>query len=104
MKALPMEAQFSMMSGILYRDYDGDGNKDILLTGNFYPFRVQEGRCDASFGSLLRGDGKGGFLPAERSQTGLHVAGDVRDMLELKGGIVVVSKNSGAVQVLKSTK
>lgn len=104
MKALPMEAQFSMMSGILYRDYDGDGKKDILLTGNFYPFRVQEGRCDASFGSLLRGDGKGEFLPLDRSQTGLHVAGDVRDMLELKGGIVIVAKNSGAVQVLKSTK
>ena len=104
-KVLPIETQFSMMSGIIYKDYDGDGNEDILLTGNFYPFRVQQGPCDANIGLLLKGNNKGDFSIVDRRLTGLYVPGDVRDMLELKtsrGNIIVVSKNSDAVQVLET--
>jgi hypothetical protein len=103
LKALPAEAQFSAVKGILYKDYDGDGHKDILLTGNFYPFRVQQGRCDASIGTLLKGDGKGNFSVVDRSRTGIYVPGDVRDMVELNNGVIIVSKNSSGVQVLKPT-
>ncbi len=104
-KTLPIESQFSMMNGILYKDYDGDGKEDIFLTGNFCPFRVQQGPCDANIGLLLTGDNKGNFLTINRNQTGLYVPGDVRDMLELRTGngtIIVVSKNNDAVQVLKA--
>jgi hypothetical protein len=107
LRPLPVEAQFSIVNGILYKDFDGDGKEDILVTGNFYPFRVQEGQCDAGLGSLLKGDGKGGFVTASRKQTGLYVGGDVRDMVEIKGNksnIIVVAKNSGAVQVLANTR
>jgi hypothetical protein len=103
-RALPMEAQFSVVNSISYKDYDEDGKEDILLAGNFYPFRAQEGKCDASFGSLLHGDGKGGFTALDRSVTGLYVPGDVRDMIDIKnsnGSILVISKNNDAVQVLK---
>jgi len=104
LKALPLEAQFSMMDAILYKDYDGDGMEDILLAGNFYPFRVQQGRCDAGIGCLLKGDGKGGFSPVSHSLTGLYVPGDVRDMLEVygkKSNVLVISKNNDATQVIK---
>ena len=104
-KVLPLESQFSMMSGILFRDYDGDKKEDILLTGNFIPFRVQQGPCDANIGELLKGDGKGNFATASRAETGLFVPGDVRDMLELKtasGSVIVISKNEAAIQVLKA--
>ncbi|OLY91565.1 Repeat domain-containing protein [Cnuella takakiae] len=103
LKPLPLEAQFSMANGILYKDFTGDGKEDILLTGNFYPFRVQQGRSDASIGSLLMGNGKGSFTPVAASKSGLLVKGDVRDMLELNGGKktwIVVSKNNDSVQVL----
>jgi hypothetical protein len=60
-RVLPLEVQFSMMNGILFKDYDGDGKEDILLSGNFYPFRVQEGQCDASIGSFLKGRWKRDF-------------------------------------------
>jgi hypothetical protein len=103
-RALPIEAQFSMMNGILYKDYDGDGKNDILLTGNFYPYRVQQGRLDAGIGCLLKGDGKGGFVPVSRNITGLFIPGDVRDMLEIKGknnSVIVISKNNDKVQVVK---
>jgi hypothetical protein len=102
-KALPAEAQFSMMSAILYKDFDGDGKEDILLAGNFYPFRVQQGRCDAGLGTLLKGDGKGNFIAVNRTRTGLCIKGDIRDITELKGrqkNTIVISKNNDTVQVL----
>ncbi len=102
LKALPLEAQFSVATSILYKDYDGDGKEDIFLTGNFYPFRVQQGRCDAGIGTLLKGDGKGNFSVMDRAQTGLYVPGDVRDMVEVNNGLIIVSKNNSSVQVLKT--
>jgi len=101
---LPVETQFSMMSALSYKDYDGDGKEDIFLAGNFYPFRVQEGRCDAGLGTLLKGDGKGGFTTIDRQKTGLCINGDTRDMVELKGhtgSTLVFSKNNEAVQVIR---
>ena len=106
-KQLPIEAQFSPVNSILYNDYDGDGKKDLLIAGNFFPFRVQQGRCDASLGSLLKGDGKGNFIPVNRSISGLSIAGDVRDMIEVKGkekSVIVISKNNDAIQVIKSIR
>jgi hypothetical protein len=102
LKPLPGEAQFSAVNSMLYNDYDGDGKEDILLTGNFYPFRVQQGPCDAGLGALLKGDGKGNFSPVPRKRTALYVRGDVRDMMQLNDGLIIVSKNEDAVQVLKA--
>jgi len=76
----------------------------VLFTGNFWPFRVQQGPCDANIGILLKGNAKGDFKVMDRNNTGLYVPGDVRDMLELKtakGNIIIVSKNNDAVEVLK---
>lgn len=102
-KALPVEAQFSMANGIVYKDFDRDGIEDILLSGNFYPFRAQQGRCDASIGCLLKGNGKGSFTPLSRKISGVYIDGDARDMTEVKGlkhAVIVVSKNDGRVQVI----
>lgn len=107
LKPLPVEAQFSIVNSILYNDYDGDGKEDILLAGNFFPFRVQQGRCDASLGLLLKGDGKGGFKALDTKTTGLFVGGDVRDMLEVKNGkddMVVISKNNDWIQVIAKNR
>ena len=106
-KPLQQETQFSMMSGILYDDYDGDGLPDILLSGNFYPFRVQQGRCDANLGVLLKGDGKGNFNAVARALTGLYIPGDVRDMIAVKGRqatTIIISKNSDTIQALIKVK
>jgi hypothetical protein len=103
-KALPVEAQFSCINGLSFQDYDGDGKKDLLLSGNFYPFRVQQGNNDANFGLLLRGNNKGDFMSSVKNVPGLFIPGDARDMLVVKGktGVqVIVSKNNGRVQVLR---
>jgi enediyne biosynthesis protein E4 len=104
---LPPEIQFSAVSGIVYDDFDGDGKKDILTAGNFFPFRVQQGRCDAGMGSLLKGEKNGKFNIVSRQITNLQVLGDVRDMIAVKskiGNIIIVSKNNAAMQVLKNNK
>jgi hypothetical protein len=104
-RALPVETQFSMMSAISYGDYDGDGKEDIFMGGNFYPFRVQQGQCDAGLGTLLKGDGKGGFTTVDRRLSGLCIGGDVRDGVELRGpagqSTLILSKNNDRVQVIR---
>jgi enediyne biosynthesis protein E4 len=107
LKALPAAAQFSIVNSILYEDFDADGNADLLLAGNFFPFRVQQGRCDAGIGLFMKGDGKGNFHPLPFKQTGVYIPGDVRDMVEIKGRKdrqIVVSKNNDRVQLLMYTE
>ena len=103
LKELPVEAQFSMASAVLYKDFDRDGKDDILLAGNFYPFRVQQGRCDANFGLLLKGDNKGNFRVVDRKKSGLYIPGDVRDMIDVKGkekNVIIISKNNARTQAI----
>ena len=81
--ALPIEAQVSPVYGILVTDIDNDNIKDILLGGNFRGTRVKFGEYDASFGTVLKGDGKGGFVSLPISKTGLLVKGEVRDIVSI---------------------
>ena len=101
--ALPKEVQISPIYGILSEDFDGDGNKDVLLGGNFFGTRVKFGRYDANKGTLLLGDGKGNFTPTNTTGSGLNVAGEVRDiaLLNLVDGkqVVVFVKNDAPVEL-----
>ncbi|HEY0610881.1 MAG TPA: FG-GAP-like repeat-containing protein, partial [Chitinophaga sp.] len=103
-RELPVQAQFSAVFGILSGDFDNDGKKDLVLGGNFYPFRVQLGREDASKGLFLKGDGKGAFTPLGYQATGLLIDGDVRDMLIVsntgKQKLIIAAKSNGATQVI----
>lgn len=93
------------MFGVVADDFDKDGRKDLLCTGNFYPYRVQLGQSDASLGVLLKGSTDGKFSALDPSFSGVYVDGDVRAMVEVKNkageSLIVVAKNNDAVQVLK---
>jgi len=80
---LPIEAQFAPVCKILVRDYDGDGHPDLLLLGNHSDNRLKMGSMDASYGCLLKGDGKGGFSYVSQSESGLSVRGDVKSAEEM---------------------
>ncbi len=98
-----MEAQFSSVYGILVKDFDGDGNPDILLGGNFYQSKPEAGIYDASYGLFLKGNGKGDFTAVGESESGILIRGQVRDMTLLKAGkkqLVVVAMNNDTVRLL----
>jgi hypothetical protein len=104
-RALPPEAQFSKIYGIAILDFDRDGKKDLLLTGNFFPYRTQLGRSDASLGVLLRGKGNGNFEPVANDKLGLYIDGDIRNMVMVQNAskekLFIIARNNDAVQIVK---
>jgi hypothetical protein len=103
-KALPTAAQLSPMYGIAAEDFDKDGNIDILMGGNFYQSKPEVGIYDASYGTLLKGDGKGNFTALPAQQSGINIRGAVRDMTVIKSGkkkIVLIAKNNDSVQLIQ---
>ena len=105
---LPAEAQFSKVYGTVVKDFNKDGIKDIFLTGNFYPYRVQLGRCDASLGVLLKGKGNNVFESVPHSASGLYIDGEVRHVVSLqnnkKQSLIIIAKNNGNVQIIKENE
>lgn len=104
LKPLPLEAQLSPVFGIEILDVDSDGHLDILLGGNLYGAKPEVGRYDASFGAVLKGDGKGSFSSLPPAVSGLKIDGEIRDMITLKqrdGELVIISRNSAGVVTLK---
>jgi hypothetical protein len=103
--SLPSPAQVSPVFGILISDFDGDGNQDIWLGGNFYAMKPQVGRHNDSRGVLLRGGAARSLSYEQRS--GLYVDGEVRDvkMIKSKGtDKVFVARNNATVLVFEKTK
>ncbi len=102
--ALPVEAQFSVVTEILTGDFDHDGHTDILMLGNHSDNRLKLGSFDANYGCLLKGDGKGGFQYVNQPVSGLSVVGDVKSALETKINNVpylLIGLSDGALQFYK---
>lgn len=101
----PNEAQESVIQGTLFDDFDGDGNKDILIAGNFYVSEVETPRNDAGIGLLMTGDGTGEFTPVPFTQSGFFAPRDVRHIGSLRtpnGVSVIVVNNSDEVVIFKA--
>ncbi len=114
---LPMQAQLSILDGMVADDFDGDGKLDVLLSGNDFGIEPVVGRSDAMNGLLLKGDGKGGFVPLSIDQSGIYLPGDQKALVKMRGGggngsisggggggssyWVVASQNRGPLKVLR---
>ena len=102
---LPTEAQFAPVYAALADDFDRDGQVDLLLGGNFYGVTPVQGRYDASYGQLLRGDGTGQFAPVDLEASGVVIEGQVRRMAFVRRAngerLIVVAKNGERLQVLR---
>ncbi|MFZ5972711.1 MAG: VCBS repeat-containing protein [Bacteroidota bacterium] len=97
---LPIEAQFSCMYAVHTSDVDGDGYTDLVMGGNLYRVKPEAGRYDASYGVVLKGDGKGAFAAQAVSQTGLVLDGEVRDIKSMVVNgqkVLLVARNNDAV-------
>ena len=102
-RPLPLMAQTAPVFGMLAQDVDGDGNLDAILVGNDYGSDMVAGRMDAFNGLVLKGDGKGGFLPLTLAQTGFYVPGNAKALVnwpDAQGRCrLAVTENRGALRV-----
>ena len=99
-------AQFSSVNSILINDYNGDGNLDVVLSGNLYQAEVETPRNDAGYGVLLEGNGKGQFVSKFPYESGLFVKGDVKNAAIINTSIksqkrLIFGKNDGFIQVVE---
>jgi hypothetical protein len=100
---LPKAAQVSVINGMVVDDFDGDGNPDVLISGNDYGTEVGTGRYDALNGLLLKGDGQGNFTPLPISQSGIYIPGNGKALVKLAGSkgkyLVAASQNRGPLKL-----
>lgn len=92
---LPDYIQSSMVTKLLWADFTGEGRRQLLCVGNFFPYRVEWGASDSFFGGLIElKDGK--WITV--SDSGLPFYGDIRDAYVLTGinkrKMVVASRNN----------
>ncbi|MDO1447078.1 VCBS repeat-containing protein [Rhodocytophaga aerolata] len=87
-KPLPIEAQFAPVHTLISFDYNQDGKKDLLLAGNIQHSRLRFGKYDASYGTLLQGNGNGQFSYVPQGNSGLKLSGDVRSSIMLGNSIL----------------
>lgn len=101
--ALPGPAQESIMYGINIGDFDDDGNLDILMGGNLYEAKPEVGIYDASYGVMMKGDGKGGFSALTANRSGINIRGPLRDITDLAGKknkILLFARNNDTPVIL----
>ena len=101
-RTLPVEAQFSTVNGIIVRDFDLDGIKDILLAGNRFDVEVETTPADASPGLFLKGMGHLKFRSLKHYESGFLVPYNVKDIQEIQIGndrAILVGINNGPLRI-----
>lgn len=100
---LPAEVQFSPVRSILADDFDGDGKKELLVSGNFDGTKPEEGRYDANHGLLLKVGPERTFSLVPCKETGLNLKGVVNQASIMKAASgkkwVIFARNNETVQV-----
>jgi len=105
---LDMFSQISSINAMFTLDVNQDGHLDILYAGNLYGSEVETPRNDSSFGGLLLGDGKGGFVSQMPYESGLMIRGEVKSAIKMKlaGGHegILFAKNNDFLQLIRVEK
>jgi len=104
LKDLPRAAQFAPVHSITIDDFDKDGHLDVILGGNFHEMQPAIGRMDASYGTFLKGDGKGGFTAIDNASSGLWLEGQTRAMDIIKIGnqpYILSARNNNTLGLIK---
>ncbi len=107
MHKLPQLAQVSSINNILVDDYNLDGHKDLLISGNLYASEIETPRNDASIGLYLKGDGTGNFNSISTSESGFFAPHDAKDMKKIKIGTqnaILIGNNKNKLQAISFLK
>ncbi len=81
-------------------DFDRDGHRDLLIAGNNFGNRAEEGRYDAGRGLLLLGGTGLDFRPVLSRDSGFLAPWDVRELRLINtriGTFVLVANNNAGV-------
>ncbi|MDX1407380.1 MAG: VCBS repeat-containing protein, partial [Saprospiraceae bacterium] len=100
-RAFPNDAQIAPVFGIAVGDFNKDGNRDLLLAGNYYNREVETTRSDAGVGCVLLGSADGSFTHVHPAQSGIMAYRDVRNLVMLEGGdqtVIAVANNNDTMQ------
>lgn len=102
---LPFMAQLSALNGMIADDFDGDGNLDLAMNTNDYGTDVTVGRYDALNGLVLKGNGKGDFVPMSILQSGIFIPGNGKAMVKLRGKsgkyLIAAGQNRGPLKIFE---
>ncbi|KYP14759.1 VCBS repeat-containing protein [Flavihumibacter sp. CACIAM 22H1] len=103
-QALPVQAQFSVVTQILTDDFNRDGKMDLLLLGNRSDNRLKIGSMEANYGCLLLGTETGEYRYLPQPLSGLQLKGDCKNARLFKKGedrYVVIGLNGQSIQFYK---
>ncbi|WP_430900739.1 MULTISPECIES: VCBS repeat-containing protein [unclassified Paraflavitalea] len=105
MEPLPMQAQWSMLNGMVVDDFNNDGNLDLCINTNDYGTEVSVGRYDALNGLVFLGNGKGGFAVQSILQSGIFIPGNGKALVQLAdfngNPLLAASQNRGPFKLYK---
>lgn len=101
---LPNMAQIAPIMDMAIDDFDHDGLKDILITGNMFDAEVETTRYDAGNGLVLRGEGDFKFETLTGLYTGFYTPENSKSLSILKGKngnskLVLVGVNNNKLKV-----
>ena len=96
LKKLTNKAQTGPTLSFVIKDFNNDGNKDIMGVGAIYDAEVETIRYDSNYGYVLLGDGKGAFKYSKEYEP--LIDSDSKNMTEIningKAHYMVVSNNA----------
>jgi hypothetical protein len=103
-RSLPARAQLAPIHAVHAGDVTGDGTADLVVGGNFHGVKPSQGRYDASYGLVLRGDGAGTWTAVPPAESGLYLDGQVRALEPLRlptGPHLLAGRNDAPLRLLK---
>ncbi len=84
MQPFPVTVQLSSVNAITVADINSDGWKDIMLGGNFFDMLPQFCSVDASYGTVLMNNQKGGFSILSNQQSGVSINGAIKQIASIQ--------------------
>jgi hypothetical protein len=105
LEPLPAVAQFSAINAMVVDDFDKDGNLDVCINTNDFGTDPSNGRYDALNGLVLKGDGKGHFIPLTMMQSGIYIPGSGKALAKLRSAngnyLLVAGQNKGRLKLFQ---